>query len=148
MLSVIESQYEEKHVMRNKMSKRLDKQYFQEKIAQIFSESEIRFAGFIDTEGKMIIGKFRHDVIPFEADDEQKKIFRELAVRVATRVKFDKSMGRVKYSASRREKLVMMSFPVKEVILLITAEPNVNIDRLAFRIIQTLGKEWSEFFGQ
>lgn len=57
-------------------------------------------------------------------------------------------MGRVKYSASRREKLVMMSFPLKKYTLMITAEPNINIDRLAYKIIQTLGKDWSEFFGQ
>ena len=79
---------------------------------------------------------------------KSKKIFRELAIRVATRKKFDYSMGRVKYSASRREKLVMMSFPLKKYTLMITAEPNINIDRLAYKIIQTLGKDWSEFFGQ
>ena len=54
-------------------------------------------------------------------------------------------MGPVKYSASRREKLVMMSFPINDLILLITAEPNINIDRLAYRIIQKLGDSWSDF---
>ena len=66
----------------------------------------------------------------------------ELAIRIS-RQKFDYSMGRVKYSASRREKLVMMSFPLKKFILLIIAEPNINIDRLAYKIIQILGNEWS-----
>jgi len=123
-------------------------QILQKKLDEIFSEKEIRFAGFIDPDGNLIKGKVREDIIPFENDDEQKKIFRELAIRVATRVKFDYSMGRVKYSASRREKLVMMSFPLKNSILLITAEPNVNIDRLAYKIIQFLGEDWSEFYGQ
>lgn len=120
----------------------------QEILDEIFTEKEIRFAGFIDLDGNLIKGRVRESIIPFENDEEQKKIFRELAIRVATRVKFDYSMGRVKYSASRREKLVMMSFPLKNSILLITAEPNVNIDRLAYKIIQFLGKEWSEFFGK
>jgi len=57
-------------------------------------------------------------------------------------------MGAVKYSASRREKLVIMSFPLKNMILLLTAEPNVNIDRLAYRIIQVLGESWDEFYGE
>jgi len=123
-------------------------EFFQEKLDEIFNEKEIRFAGFIDLDGNLIKGKIRENIIPFENDEEQRKIFRELAIRVATRVKFDYSMGRVKYSASRREKLVMMSFPLKNSILLITAEPNVNIDRLAYKIIQYLGREWSKFFGQ
>lgn len=120
----------------------------QKKLDEVFGEKEIRFAGFIDLDGNLIKGKVRENLIPFENNEEQRKIFKELAIRIATRVKFDYSMGRVKYSASRREKLVMMSFPLKNSILLITAEPNVNIDRLAYKIIQHLGKEWSEFFGQ
>lgn len=115
---------------------------------EILSEKEIRFAGFVNMQGNLIEGKFRGDVIPFESDEEQQKIFRELAYRISTRKKFDYSMGAVKYSASRREKLVMMSFPLKEMVLLITAEPNVNIDRLAYRIIQILGKDWSQFYGE
>ena len=122
--------------------------FFKEKIDEIFNEKDIRFAGFIDNSGNLIQGKFREDIIPFVNNEEQMKIYKELVIRITTRKKFDYSMGRVKYSASRREKLVMMSFPMREIILLITAEPNVNIDRLAYKIIQILGKEWSEFFGQ
>jgi len=54
----------------------------------------------------------------------------------------------VKYSASRREHVVIMSFPIYEKVILIVAEPNVNIDRLAFRIIEKLGSQWGEFFGK
>jgi hypothetical protein len=121
---------------------------FKQKLDEMVSEKEIRFAGFVNVQGELVKGKFREDVVPFENDEEQQRIFRELALRISTRKKFDYSMGAVKYSASRREKLVMMSFPLKKVILLITAEPNVNIDRLAYKIIQILGKDWSEFYGE
>ena len=114
----------------------------------IISEKDLRFAGFVDFDGNLIDSQFRKDVIPFENNEERQKIFRELALRISTRKEFDYSMGAVKYSASRREKLVMMSFPLKNMILLITAEPNVNIDRLAYKIIQVLGKDWSEFYGE
>ncbi|HUU49116.1 MAG TPA: DUF6659 family protein [Nitrosopumilaceae archaeon] len=122
--------------------------FFKQKLDKIISEKEIRFAGFVNAKGDLMEGKFREDVIPFESDEEQKSVFRELALRISTRKKFDYSMGAVKYSASRREKLVIMSFPLKNMILLITAEPNVNLDRLAYKIIQILGKDWSEFFGE
>jgi hypothetical protein len=130
--------------MNNEISENLIKQ----KIDEIFSEKDIRFAGFVNMKGDLEEGKFREDIVPFENDEEQQRIFRELALRISTRKKFDYSMGAVKYSASRREKLVMMSFPLKNTILLITAEPNVNIDRLAYKIIQILGKDWSEFYGE
>lgn len=127
------------------MSNEIDDIFYQQKLDEIFEESDIRFAGFVDVEGNLIKGKFREGIVPFETDEEQQKIFRELAYRVSTRKHFDYSMGPVKYSASRREKLVMMSFPLKNSILLITTEPNVNIDRIAYKIIQILGKEWWEF---
>jgi len=129
------------------MSVDIPKKLLKERLEQIFSEKEIRFAGFVDLKGNLIESQFREGIIPFENDEEQRQIFRELALRISTRKKFDYSMGAVKYSASRREKLVMMSFPLKNSILLITAEPHVNIDRLAYKIIQILGKDWSEFRG-
>ena len=130
------------------MSVDIPKKLLKERLEQILSEKEIRFAGFVDLKGNLIESQFREGIIPFESDEEQRQIFRELALRISTRKKFDYSMGAVKYSASRREKLVMMSFPLKNSILLITAEPNVNIDRLAYKIIQILGKDWSEFRGE
>ena len=130
------------------MDNEIPERLFKQKLYEIISEKGIRFAGFVNMKGELVKGQFRDDVVPFENDEEQKKTFRELALRISTRKKFDYSMGAVKYSASRREKLVMMSFPLKNMILLITAEPNVNIDRLAYKIIHILGKDWSEFYGE
>ncbi len=130
------------------MVNEIPERLFKQKLDEILSEQEIRFAGFVNMQGELVEGQFREDVMPFENDEDQKRVFRELAVRISTRKNFDFSMGAVKYSASRREKLVMMSFPLKNIILLITTEPNVNIDRLAYKIIQILGKDWSEFHGE
>ena len=130
------------------MSVDIPENQLSEKLDIILSEKEIRFAGFVDLKGNLVKSQFRERIVPFENDEEQQQIFRELALRISTRKKFDYSMGAVKYSASRREKLVMMSFPLKNSILLITAEPNVNIDRLAYKIIQILGETWSDFRGE
>jgi len=130
------------------MVNEIPERLFKQKLDEILSEQEIRFAGFVNMKGDLVEGQFREDVVPFENDEDQKRVFRELAIRISTRKNFDFSMGAVKYSASRREKLVMMSFPLKNMILLITTEPNVNIDRLAYKIIQILGEDWSEFHGE
>ncbi len=130
------------------MVNEIPERLFKQKLDEILSEQEIRFAGFVNMQGDLVEGQFREDVVPFENDEDQKRVFSELAVRISTRKNFDFSMGAVKYSASRREKLVMMSFPLKNIILLITTEPHVNIDRLAYKIIQILGKDWSEFHGE
>ena len=117
------------------------------KIKDILSEPEIRFCGLIDSSGQLIAGDFRSGVIPFENDARRRQMFQELAHRVANRQGFDANLGRVKYSSSRREKVVMMSFPIGRYILMIIAEPSVNIDRLGWKITYKLEHQWSEFHG-
>jgi hypothetical protein len=117
------------------------------KIDDILLEPEIRFCGLIDSTGELIVGDLSEGVVPFENDARRQKLFQELAHRVANRTGFDANLGRVKYSSSRREKVVMMSFPLGKYIILVIAEPSVNIDRLGWKIINMLGNQWSEFHG-
>ncbi len=117
------------------------------KIKDILSEPEIRFCGLIDSSGQLIVGDFNSEIIPLENDQRRKQMFQELAHRVANRKGFDANLGRVKYSSSRREKVVMMSFPIGRYIIMVIAETNVNIDRLGWKILNKLGRQWSEFDG-
>ncbi len=119
----------------------------QEKINDILKEPEIRFAGLIDSEGELVAGGFREGVIPFENDERRRQMFLQLAHRVANREGFDANLGRVKYSSSRREKVVMMSFPLGRHVIMIIAETSVNIDRLGWKIMYKLDRQWSEFHG-
>ncbi|MCV0401009.1 MAG: hypothetical protein K5777_03380 [Nitrosopumilus sp.] len=117
------------------------------KIKNISLEPEIRFCGLIDSDGELITGQFKTGIIPLENDSRRRQMFQELAHRVANRTNFDANLGRVKYSASRREEVVMMSFPIGKYIIMVVAEPSVNIDRLGWKIIDKLGQQWSEFQG-
>ncbi len=119
----------------------------QKKINDILTEPEIRFAGLIDSEGVLVAGGFREGVIPFENDERRRQMFLQLSHRVANREGFDANLGRVKYSSSRREKVVMMSFPLGRHVIMIIAETNVNIDRLGLKIMYKLDRQWSEFHG-
>jgi len=119
----------------------------QEKINDILAEPEIRFAGLINSEGELVVGGFREGVIPFENDERRRQMFLQLAHRVANREGFDANLGRVKYSSSRREKVVMMSFPLGRHVIMIIAETSVNIDRLGWKIMYKLDRQWSEFHG-
>ncbi len=117
------------------------------KINDILEEPEIRFCGLIDSSGELIEGNMKEGIVPFENDKRRRQMFQELAHRVANRKGFDANLGRVKYSSSRREKAVMMSFPLGKYIIMIIAEPSVNIDRLGWKIIYKLDRQWSEFYG-
>ena len=112
---------------------------FQEKCDRLLKEDEIRFAGLINKMGRLVAGGFKKGINPLEDDAERQKMYMELALRVSMRMEFDYSLGRVKYSASRREKAVMMSFPINNNVLLVSAEPDVDIDKTAKKIMRLCG---------
>ena len=118
---------------------------FKNKIDDILSEPEIRFCGLIDPKGELVTGGFDSSIVPMLNDKQRKQLYQELAHRVANRQGFDADLGRVKYSASRRENAVMISFPYGKYIVLIMANPGINIDRFAWQILNKLGRQWSEY---
>ena len=114
-------------------------QKYSRKIEELLKEPEIRFAGFVDYMGNLILGNFRKGVLPLKDESERRKIFLEVALRVRTREDFDYNVGPVMYAASRRAKVVMMTFPVKDKILFVSVEPDVGIDTIAKKIIKICG---------
>ena len=50
-------------------------QLFDEKCNRLLGESEIRFAGIVDKDGKLIAGGFKEGITPYE-NDEKSVFFR------------------------------------------------------------------------
>ncbi len=121
---------------------------YEKRCQDILEDDEVRFAGLLDEFGKLLAGGYKQNINPRLTEEQHDSVCKELASRVAKRKKYDTELGHVKYSASRREHVVIMSFPIYEKVIMIVAEPHVNIDRLAFRIIEKLGSQWGEFFGK
>lgn len=114
-----------------------DHKFYESKCSQLTQEKEIRFAGIIDEQGKLVVGGFKSGIIPLEDDANKLQGFMEFASGVSLRKEFDKTLGPINYLAARRDRLVLISFPfpVSKFILLISAEPTVDIENLAKRIV-------------
>ena len=125
--------------------KNLNMSEYEQKCQDILDDDEIRYAGLLDAFGTLLAGGPKPGMTIRLTVDQLQSVCNELASRVAKRKKFDTELGHVKYSASRREHIVIMSFPLYDKVIMIVAESNVNIDRLAFRVISKLGRQWGEF---
>jgi hypothetical protein len=44
-------------------------QLYGEKCTQLLAESEIRFAGIVDKDGKLVAGGFKEGLVPHEGDE-------------------------------------------------------------------------------
>ena len=108
-----------------------------DKCTQLQNESEIRFAGIIDKDGRLIAGGFKEGLVPHEGDKTRLQAFLEFVSKVSIRKEYDQSLGPINYLAARRDKAVLVSFPfpVSQILLLISAEPTVNIESLAKKVV-------------
>ena len=113
-------------------------QLFDEKCNRLHGESEIRFAGIVDKDGKLIAGGFKEGITPYENDETKLQSFFEFVSNASIRKEFDESLGPINYIAARRDKAVLVSFPfpITQILLLISAEPTVNIEILAKKVIE------------
>ena len=112
---------------------------FEQKCQNLLKEPEIRFAGLINPMGNLVAGGMKSGLKPLEDDADMRKLYMELILRVSTRQEFDHALGVVEYSASRRSKAVVMSFPIGNKVLLVSANPDVAIDETAKKIKKIAG---------
>ncbi len=101
-------------------------------------DPKIRFAGVINSKGRLVSGGMVSSKKPLEDIKKDEMLFMELALRVKMRSEFDDELGKVKFSLSFREKLIVMSFPLKNDVLLVTMDKRMSFDKIPFKILKLL----------
>ena len=104
----------------------------------------MRFAAIIDKDGNRIAGGFREGVSPYEGDENNLHDFYKFAVDISLRTDhLSDSLGHLNYIASRRDKVILISFPfpISSNILLISAEPGLDIENLALDVVKIFSSE-------
>ena len=112
-------------------------QAYDGKCKKLLEEDEIRFAGIINEVGTLVSGGFKKDITPLEEDKTKLKSFMEFVSKVSIRKEYDQKLGPINYLAARRDKAVLVSFPfpVSKFVLLISANPSVDIEKLATKVV-------------
>ena len=112
-------------------------QLYDEKCKILLKEPEIRFAGIINKNGELVLGGFKDGLIPYENDETKLQAFFNFVSKASIRKEFDESLGPLNYIAARRDKAVLVSFPfpISQILLLISAEPSINIETLAKKVV-------------
>ncbi len=103
-------------------------------------DPKIRFAGVINSKGRLVSGGMVSSKKPLEDTKKDEMLFMELALRVKMRSEFNSELGKVKFSLSLREKLIVMSFPIKNDVLLVSMERKTQFEKIAFSILKLVQK--------
>jgi len=107
----------------------------------LLDEDEIRFAGIINEAGNLIYGGFKKGILPLESNQAKLESFMKFVSKMSLRKEYDDSLGPINYLVARRDKAVLISFPfpLSNILLLISAEPSVDIENLASTVTKIFG---------
>ncbi|KRT61347.1 MAG: hypothetical protein XU09_C0005G0003 [Thaumarchaeota archaeon CSP1-1] len=114
---------------------------YEVRCGDVLDEEGVRFAAIINSRAKLIAGGFKKGIRALEEDKQKLEEFMKFVIKISSRREYDESLGPINYLASRRNKVILISFPfpVSNNVLLVSAEPYVNIEKLAARITQIFG---------
>ena len=103
-------------------------------------DSDIRFVGIINSKGRLVAGGMVSSKKRLGDRKGDEMLYMELALRVRMRREFDDDLGKVEFSMSFREKLIVMSFPIKDDVLMVSLERKTQFENTAFSILKLVEK--------
>ena len=103
-------------------------------------DSKVRFAGVINSKGRLVAGGMVPTKKRLGDRKRDEMLYMELALRVKMRREFDDDLGKVKFSMSFREKLIVMSFPIKNDVLMVSMESKTQFEKISFKILKLIEK--------
>jgi hypothetical protein len=101
-------------------------------------DPKIRFAGLINEKGRLFAGGMKGGLRSLEDSRDDEMLYMELVLRAKMRREFDKVLGPVQFAMSYREKVIIMSFPVKDNVLLLSTEKGIDFSDIPFKILKIL----------
>ena len=102
---------------------------FDQKCNSFLDETGVRFVGVINSMGRQIAGGYRDTITPL-VDEEEHKISLEHALEISLTKDLDESLGSIDSIVTRRKKVTMITIPMHEFSLLISAERNSNTEEI------------------
>ncbi|NWJ21602.1 hypothetical protein HX802_01990 [Marine Group I thaumarchaeote] len=103
-------------------------------------DSKVRFAGVINSKGRLVAGGMTPSKKQLGDRKRDEMLYMELALRVKMRREFDDDLGKVKFSMSFREKLIVMSFPMENDVLMVSLEKKTQFENIAHSILKLAEK--------
>ena len=111
--------------------------YWESARKYILSFPEIRFIGVVNNMGNLVVGDYKKGIVPI-ADVDHYKICMEHAMDMFMKKDLDDSLGQLEYTVSKRKNVKIIVIPVRDYLVLISAEPHAKIEPIIEEVLQAL----------
>jgi len=99
---------------------------------QVFKiDRRVRYAAVLDDTGRIIAGGMRKGISSLEPVSEDLRLMANLTIQIGTDKTWDQYFGKIQYTFVKREKVNMLIFGVGKDLMLITTQPDVDLEQIA-----------------
>ena len=116
-----------------------------QKCQNLLEEKNVRFCGIVNNMGRQVVGKYKNEITPL-VDKEEHKMCMEYALEMFMTKDLDEALGPTEYIISRRKKITMISIPINDHLILISAELDADEKAIIKKAVDLLAK--SELYNQ
>jgi len=112
---------------------------FEKKCNLLLNQKEIRYVGIINKMGSQMAGGYKATITPL-VDEEEHKICLEHTLEIMLTKDLDEALGSIDSIVTKRKKVMMITIPMRDFSLLISAEKSGDSEKIikkALQIFQT-----------
>ena len=97
---------------------------------KLSNDPKIRFCGVINSMGKIVAGGFKDDIKPLDTEDQRRMLYMQSCLELSMKGEFDENLGCVNYITTYRDNLVLINIPLRNHLILMSAERNVDTEQI------------------
>ena len=101
-------------------------------------DRNIRFVGIVNSRGEVIECGFQQGVEPLLNETEEQQMYIQSLCNLTTLESYSDRLGRVRYSITEHEKVILLTVPLRDGILCISASSRVDPIKLRDKVLKAL----------
>lgn len=101
-------------------------------------DRNIRFVGVVNSRGEVIEGGFQHGVQPLLGGTDEQQMYIQSLSNMTMFQNYSDRLGKVRYSITEHEKVTLMTFPLNDGILCVSASPKANINKIRNKVSKVI----------
>ena len=103
-------------------------------------DKNIRFAGIVNSNGEVVEGGFQQGVKPLLNGPAEQQMYIQSLSNVVILKQYSDRLGSFRYGITEHEKVILMTFPLGDGILCVSASPRANSAKIRDKVMALLKK--------
>jgi hypothetical protein len=101
-------------------------------------DRNIRFVGIVNNRGEVIEGGFRQGIEPLLNGTEEQQMYLHSLSNLTMLQSYSDRLGLIRYSLTEHEKVILMTFPLGDGILCLSAMPKANMNKIRDKVMKVM----------